>query len=105
MEIVITEYALQTVNTEFHYFKEFASERVAHRFKEDFVTQVDSILPLLLSHPECRFLPTKNKIYRNIIWGSFLIVYKILKNEILVLGVFHTKQNPVKLKSYRRIKK
>ncbi len=105
MEIVITEHALQTVNAEFNYLKEFASDRAAHQFKDDFVRQVDSILPFSLGHPECRFLPTKNKIYRNIIWGNFLIIYKILKNEILVLGAFHSKQNPSKLKSYRRIKK
>ena len=105
MEIVITEHALQIVNAEFSYLKEFASERIAHQFKDGFVRQVDLILPFYLGHPECRFLPTKKKIYRNIAWGSFLIVYKILKDEILVLGVFHSKQNPAKLKSYRRIKK
>lgn len=105
MEIVITEHALQTVNAEFNYLKEFASERVAHQFKDSFVSQVDSILPFYLGHPECRFLPSKNKIYRNVIWANFLIVYKILKGNILVLGVFHSKQNPSKLKSYRRIKR
>ena len=105
MEIVITAHALLTVHTEFTYLKEFATERVAHNFKNSFVEKVDSILPDYLAYAECRFLPTKNKIYRNIIWGNYLIIYKILKKEILVLGVFHAKQNPAKLKSYRRIKK
>lgn len=104
MEIVITEHALHTVQSEFNYLKEFASEKVAQQFKTKFVEQVESILPFYLSHPECRFIPTKNKIYRNIVWGNFLLVYKILKNEILVLGIFHSKQHPKKLKSYRKIK-
>jgi len=30
MEIVITEHALQTVQAEFNYLKEFASENIAH---------------------------------------------------------------------------
>ncbi len=105
MEVVITEHALQTVHNEFNYLKEFASDRVAHQFKAGFVQQVDSILPFYEGHPECRFLPTRNKSYRNLIWGNYLIVYKILKKEILVLGLFHSKQNPAKLKSYRRIKR
>lgn len=105
MEIIITEHALKTVHDEFNYLKEFVSVKIAHKFKDEFVNQVDVILPFYLSHPECRFLPTRNNIYRNIIWGNFLIVYKILKNEILILGLFHSKQNPVKLKAYRRIKK
>ena len=67
MEIVITPHALLTVHTEFIYLKEFATERVARNFKSGFVEKVDSILPLYHSYPECRFLPTKNKIYRNII--------------------------------------
>lgn len=105
MEIVITPHALLTVHTEFTYLKEFATERTAQKFKNEFVERVDSILPNYLAYAECRFLLTKNNIYRNIIWGNYLIVYKILRKEILVLGVFHSKQNPVKLKSYRRIKK
>lgn len=105
MEIVITPHALLTVHTEFTYLKEFVTERLAHKFKSDFVKKVDSIFPHYLNYPECRFLPTKNNIYRNIIWGKYLIVYKILKKEILVLGVFHSKQNPAKLKAYRRVKK
>lgn len=105
MEIVITAHALLTVHTEFTYLKEFTTERAAHRFKNGFVRKVDSILPQYLAYSACRFLPTKNNIYRNIIWGNYLIVYKILRKEILVLGVFHAKQNPAKLKAYRRVKK
>jgi hypothetical protein len=105
MEITITVHALLTVHNEFTYLKEFASERIANSFKNNFIKKVDSILPYYAGFPECRFLPTKNQIYRNIIWGKYLIVYKILKKEILVLGVFHASQNPEKLKAYRKIKK
>ncbi|MFN8322126.1 MAG: type II toxin-antitoxin system RelE/ParE family toxin [Chitinophagales bacterium] len=105
MEIAITPHALLTVHTEFTYLKEFATERAARKFKNGFVEKVDSILPQYLAYPECRFLPTKNNIYRNIIWGNYLIIYKVLKKEVLVLGVFHSKQNPAKLKAYRKVKK
>jgi len=55
-------------------------------------------------HPECRFLLAKNHIYRNIVWYNYLIIYKILKKEIWIVGVFPTKQPPAKAKSYRKVK-
>ena len=105
MEIIITPHALLTVYNEFTYLKEFASDKIAHEFKTGFVEKVDAILPHYFIYPECRFLITKNNLYRNIVWGNYLLVFKVLKNEILVLGVFHALQNPKKLKAYRRIKK
>ena len=88
MEIAITPHALLTVHTEFTYLKEFATERAARKFKNGFVEKVDSILPQYLAYPECRFLPTKNNIYRNIIWGNYLIIYKVLKKEVFGIGCF-----------------
>ncbi len=104
-EIIITEHALQTVRDEFEYLKETVSIDYAHKFRDDFPAQVETILPFYLKYSECRFLATSNKIYRNIIWGSYLIIFKILERKILVLGIFHTRQNSKKIKSFRRIKK
>ena len=104
-ELVITEHALQTVRDEFEYLKENISTEFAHKLRDSFPVQVELILPFYLKHSECRFLPTKNKIYRNLIWGNYLIIYKILEKEILVLVIFHSNQNLKKLKSFRRIKK
>jgi toxin ParE1/3/4 len=41
-------------------------------------------------YPECRFLITKSKIYRNIILESYLIIYRIASDRIEVLRVFHS---------------
>lgn len=105
VKIILTEHALQTVRQEFDYLKENISVEFAYKFRDEFPKQVESILPFYLKYSECRFLPTKNKIYRNIIWGNYLIIFKILEKEILVLGIFHSSQNSKKLKSFRRIKK
>ena len=102
--IVITVHAIQTLHEEFEYLKQNTSVTFAYKFRTSFIEFVDNLPGNYLLFPECRFLRTKNKIYRNIIWKDYLIVYKILKKEILVLGVFHGKQNPIKLKSYRRIR-
>jgi hypothetical protein len=76
-ELIITTHALQTVNNEFGWLKENASVAFSYKFRDDFQKQVESILPSYLAYPECRHLPTKNNIYRNIIWGKYLIIYKI----------------------------
>lgn len=102
--VSVTTFALLTVNAEFEYLKENASTPFAYKFRDKFIEHVELLTSNYLHYPECRFLPTKGKIYRNVIWRDYLLIYKILKSEILVLGVFHARQNPRKLKSYRRIK-
>jgi hypothetical protein len=104
IEIVIKEYVLSQLEAEYMYFFKEYSENYADTFYDSFFKIVENILPHYLSYPECRFLSTKNKTYRNIIWGNYLIVFKIKKKNIEVLCLFHTKQNPKKLKVARRIK-
>jgi toxin ParE1/3/4 len=41
-------------------------------------------------YPECRFLITKRRIYRNIILESYMIIYRITQDRIEVLRVFHS---------------
>ena len=56
------------------------------------------------AYKECGQIPTKTKIYRQAKCLSWIIVFKILKAEILVLGVIHGARNPKKLRKLRRIK-
>lgn len=54
-------------------------------------------------HPECRHLETKTKIYRNIIFGSYLIIYRIKAQKIEVLRAFHGSRSPKEIKKVRKI--
>ena len=104
-EVIITSFAKQILFYYLDYIGRESSESIADKFKYDFLDLVERLDINYFAFPECKFLPTKNKIYRNIIWNKYLIVYKIVKDEILVLGLFHTSQNPDKLKSFRKIRK
>jgi plasmid stabilization system protein ParE len=54
---------------------------------------------------ECPELPTKNHIYRKATYaGMYKIIYKILKQQIWILDVFHGKRSPAQLKKLKRIK-
>jgi toxin ParE1/3/4 len=104
IEIIIKEFALFQLEKEYSYYYNEYSEKYADSFYYSFFKKIEDLEPYYLSHPECRFLKTKAMKYRNIVWNNYLIVYKINKNLIEVLSLFHTKQNPTKLKSIRRIK-
>jgi toxin ParE1/3/4 len=101
VRIEISEFAEAELKEEYLYYKEHYSNRYAERFRLEFYKQVKTILPHPLKYPECRYLLTKKKLYRNIIWGNYLIIYRVQSKAIQVLTLFHTKQHPVKLKKTR----
>lgn len=55
-------------------------------------------------YKECEQLATKAKIYRQAVCLSWLIIYKITPNEIIILSVIHGARNPSKLKKLRKLK-
>jgi plasmid stabilization system protein ParE len=101
IKIEISEFAEAELKAECLYFEEKYSERYAERFRLEFYEQVNTILPNPLKYPECRYLLTQRRMYRNIIWGNYLIIYRIKSTAIQVLTLFHTKQRPSKLKQTR----
>ena len=103
-QIEIKECALQQLYEEFEYYKKEYSIDYAEKFREGFFEIIESISPNYLSFPECRFLTSKTKKYRNIVWNNYLIVFKIKASVIEILSIFHTKRNPRRLKKLRRIK-
>jgi plasmid stabilization system protein ParE len=75
---------------------------------ENFSLEIERITQMLsnfyLSYPENRFLITKVKMYRNIILGNYLILYRIKPDKIEVLAIYHSSVKPSKLKKLRKIK-
>lgn len=103
-EIVIKKSALADLEKEYDYYATQYSLKYAETFRSDFFNIVRGISYQPLRFPECRFLPTKRKIFRSITWNNYLIIFKLKKNLIEVLVLFHTKQHPVKIKTARKSK-
>jgi toxin ParE1/3/4 len=76
----------------------------AKSFISDIYWRIWSLDQLFLLHPECRFLTTKDKRYRNIIIGSYLIIYRITPNNVDVLRILHSHSSISKIKSSRQVK-
>ncbi|MDP3644903.1 MAG: type II toxin-antitoxin system RelE/ParE family toxin [Bacteroidota bacterium] len=55
-------------------------------------------------YPECRYLPTKSRLYRNVILESHLIIYRVKTERIEVLRVIHSQSSISRIRSVRNIK-
>ncbi len=53
---------------------------------------------------ECDEIPTKTKMYRRAICLSWLIIYKIVATEIVILVIIHSSRKPSGIKMLKRIK-
>ena len=54
-------------------------------------------------HPECRHIPTKSRMYRNIILDAHLIIYRITDECIEVLDIIHSASSIRKIRDVRNI--
>jgi len=86
------------------YGEEVFGAIAAKSFIADIYSRIWSLDRMYLLHVECRHLPTKNKIYRNIILGSYLIIYRITDEYIEVLRILHSHSSIRRIKSSRQIK-
>ena len=86
------------------YGEEVFGSVAAKSFIADIYSRVWSLDRMYLLHVECRHLPTKNKIYRNIILGSYLIIYRIKAECVEVLRILHSHSSIKRIKSTRQIR-
>jgi plasmid stabilization system protein ParE len=54
-------------------------------------------------YPECRYLVTKSRMYRNIILDAHLIIYRITEERIEVLDIIHSASSIRKIRGVRNI--
>ncbi len=99
-----SEFFLKDIKDIYLYGTETFGVRAADVFYEDVLHQVACLSFLYEIYPECRHLTTKTKIYRNIILGSYLVIYRITPKRIEVLRAIHGSQSPKQIKKLRSIK-
>jgi len=103
-EVVISDMALASLEQIYDYGIETFAYAAATVFIEELIFRVEELNTNYLLHPECRYLPTKSKMYRNLIHGSYLAIYRIAPNRIEVLNVLHSSRSISTIKSVRKIK-
>jgi plasmid stabilization system protein ParE len=103
-EVVRSSFYLYDIQDIFEYGEATFGEKAVIYFYQEIKSIVQRLETEYLLHPECRHLETKTKIYRNIILGSYLIIYRIRTNRIEVLRAFHGSHSPKILKTVKKIK-
>jgi toxin ParE1/3/4 len=88
----------------YSYGSETFGEEMGDLFQEKILHSTSGLSYMFLMYPECRQLQTKTQIYRNIILGRYLIIYRIKASKIEVLRALHSSQNPELIKSVRKVK-
>lgn len=92
------------VTDAFKYGYETFGKKQATKYEHDIYRLVESLDTFYSIYPECRYLPTKSKMYRWIILESHLIIYRITDTQIQVLRMLHSKRSISKIKITRRIR-
>ena len=89
----IFEYGLET----FGYFQ-------AIKYDQKIEKSLFTLSNYYTVYPECRHLPTKSRMYRNIILDSHLIIYRITNARIEVLDIVHSASRIRRIRQTRSIR-
>jgi toxin ParE1/3/4 len=103
-KVVKSNFYFKDIQEIFEYGEATFGEKAALSFFDDLLITVRDLESQYYLHPECRHLTTKTKKYRNIILGSYLIIYRITPNRIEVLRAFHSSRSPKTIQDSKKIK-
>jgi toxin ParE1/3/4 len=101
-EVVLTTLAQADIKAVFEYGAETFGFIAAKAFVAEVYMSIWGLDYQYNMHPECRFLPTKSKMYRNIIQGNYLIIYRITPKRVEVLRVFNSRVSIRKIRTDKK---
>ena len=75
----------------------------AERYNQKIEKAIETLSTFYTAYPECRHIPTKSRMYRNIILDAHLIIYRITAHRIEVLDIVHARSSIRKIRNVRKI--
>jgi toxin ParE1/3/4 len=102
-EVIQSETFKQTRREIYNYGAEAFGEFLADLFFERLKSILLELGYQYDLHSECKHLPTKGKIYRNIIFGKYLVIYRITAERVEILTMLHSSRSVAKIKETRKI--
>jgi len=103
-EVKVSEAFNNDITKVYAYGEELFGAIAAKSFVSDIFGRIWSLDCSWQLHPECRHLRTKDKRYRNIILGNYLVIYRVKKDRVLVLRILHSHSSITIIKSSRSVK-
>lgn len=96
-EILWSDFATESLNDIFDYYKLKANRKVANKIKRQILHSTRQ----LLKNPESGqieyYLKGQKQNYRYLVNGNYKIIYRIENDKIHINDVFDTRQNPTKI--------
>jgi plasmid stabilization system protein ParE len=104
-QVRITEYAYQNIDDITSYIA-FINHQPLNAIKvgDAIFETIERIGQNPYAYKECEEIPTIKKIYRKAVCMSWLVIYRIKANEIIIIGILHASRRPSKVKQLRNIK-
>jgi toxin ParE1/3/4 len=103
-KIVYSAVFYEDLKSIYLYGLETFGEIMAEILQDQILNRTSGLYLNYYLNPECRHLETKTQIYRTIILGKYLIIYRIRANKIEILRALHGSQSPKIIKATKKIK-
>ena len=102
MKISWSNLASNTLKDIFKYHKEIAGEIIAHKIKTKIFNSTKHLLKHTDSGPIEESLKQLEQDHRYLVSGNYKIVYRKIKEGILITDIFDTRQDPLKINDPKR---
>lgn len=80
----------------YRYMRGYNFEKIIERIYKD----IDNLTFMPRMHKTLIYFKDKNGEYRRIVSGKYIIIYKIVKDEIIVLRIFNQRENYLNQRSF-----
>lgn len=97
MKIIWTDFASNSLFEIYKYFKEVADENVAQRIRFSIFTATKQLIKHPLSGQIETNLQRLGEDHRYLIEGNYKIIYRKVREGIIITDVFDTRQDVVKI--------
>jgi len=97
MKVIWSEFANKTLHDIYIYYKIAAGKDIADKIKADIFSSTKQLVKNPNSGQVEETLKILGEHHRYLVKGNFKIIYKPVKEGLLVTDVFHTKQDPKKI--------
>lgn len=97
MKIIWTDFAIQNLKDIFDYYAKNANKKVAHKIRKQILASTKQLIQNPESGQTELNLEKLNQKYRYLVVGNYKVIYKFVQDEIRIVDIFDTRQNPLKI--------
>jgi plasmid stabilization system protein ParE len=102
MKVIWSGFAIKMLKEINLYYKERASIKLANSIRKDVFSATKQLHKYPLSGSEEQALKHLKQNHRYLVNGNYKIIYKPIKEGVLITDIFDTRQNPDKSNNQKR---